>query len=667
MQDFLEWQSRLSLEDVFSSQEQLSYPSFIKYSSVESSTIANDEYLILTSLAHEKGRQVLCHCLGDDSKIITPAPYSLRTKINEYGGKPYWLFDNTLIFCNQADQCLYRQRFNGSEFDQPQRISARPQGGNTYMYSDVHYLGDDLFLAIVEYHEVAKGGAENTCFIAVLDAALPDQAPRPLVTGADFYSNLVASTDQSIAWVEWNHPAMPWDDNKLCVAQFDRASQTIDNIQQVHARHELNGASHCQLAFSEDDVLYFSVDFADASGADNYWNIYAYQANRISVVDGADQITKQHQEFGYPHWQYGDSRIVCLENGDMLAIGSDAKGDQLYLIKADSSECSLVYDNQSTLQHLCSDGAGNAMALETGMQSRQSLLKFNLHNGALKKTIIRRSKPYHLPVSTALEVTYPCRDGGKAHGFYYPPVNHDGEQAASDVKPPLLVMVHGGPTARAYGHFDIQKQFWCANGFAVFDVNHRGSSGYGREYRDALYGLWGERDTADIVDGIHWLVAEGLADTARVCIRGKSAGGYAVLRALTEYPDIFKAGACYYGIGNLATLAEITHKFEKYYTDRLINEAYEAANAKRNSSQYFLRSPINKIDQIKSAMIIFQGTEDKVVPPSVAHEVVQQLAAKHIPHDYIEYPEEGHGFRQVKNNIDAWSRELNFYRNTINQ
>jgi len=196
-------------------------------------------------------------------------------------------------------------------------------------------------------------------------------------------------------------------------------------------------------------------------------------------------------------------------------------------------------------------------------------------------------------------------------------------------------------------------------------INHRGSSGYGRQFRDSLYGEWGEGDASDIVDGILYLIEQKKVDPSRVCIRGKSAGGYAVLRALTEYPEVFRVGACYYGIGNLLTLAESTHKFEKHYTDRLIDEVFDAIFATSLESKFYQRSPINKMSQLKSAMILFQGSLDRVVPPSVAQEVVEVLKSAGIDHDYVEYPNEAHGFKRLENNIDAWQKELQFYQRIL--
>ena len=223
-------------------------------------------------------------------------------------------------------------------------------------------------------------------------------------------------------------------------------------------------------------------------------------------------------------------------------------------------------------------------------------------------------------------------------------------------------MVHGGPTGSASPAFAPLKQYFTTSGFAVFDVNHRGSTGFGRDYRQRLLGNWGEIDTSDIADGIQFLVDQGRADADAVFIRGGSAGGYAVLRALTEFPDLFRGGASYYGIGNLITLAEITHKFESRYTDQLIGEPYDPATASLPSSRYTQRSPSFFMDQIRCPVIVFQGLEDKVVPPALAEEIIATLKRNGVAHEYHAYEGEGHGFRQIETRIDSLKRELEFYQ-----
>lgn len=670
--DYLDWQSKLSLEDVFSNDEVVTYPSLLN-TKTDPDQVPNCQsfsYLHLTSLPEEKNRSVLVVVNGADSVCITPQPYSLRTKINEYGGKPYWYQDRELVFVNQSDQCLYSQHFDGQQFSSPRRISVKPDNTDIYMYSDVHSIGSDLYIAIIEQQQAGVDASLNQMFIGIIDASNPDQPPQRLTESADFYSNLVLDvTTKRVAWVQWAHPNMPWDHTQLFTALL--GYNNFIEIQEIIARPDLSGASYCQLFFSNNHKLFFSVDFSDANGADDFWNVYRW----CSVDKTSVPVTFSLCEFGYPHWQYGDRRIGQFDVNSIVAVGSEVEQDSLFLIDQETLAVTSVYQDNSVLQSLSANGQGLMLAIECGADKKPQLVSLRKSvdddqplsdaNYKFDKHVLKSGSAYSYPISKAQSISFATRDGQQAHGFFYAPVSHEHSSQDTDALPPLLVMVHGGPTARAYGYFDIQKQFWLSNGFAILDVNHRGSSGYGRAFRDSLYGDWGKTDANDIIDGISALSERGLIDKTRVCIRGKSAGGYAVLRAVTEYPDTFKAGACYYGIGNLATLAEITHKFEKHYTDRLIDEPYDKAFALTEKSKFYSRSPIYKISQIRSAMIIFQGREDKIVPPAVAHEVVSSLAANHVPYDYVEYADEGHGFRQRENNIDAWSKELAFYRKSL--
>jgi len=685
MTDYLQWQSDLSLEEVFAGSELFSYPTPL------SAEQTSKSFIYLTQLKEENSRSVLMNCvLGNDGlykrQCITPKPFNCRTNVNEYGGKPFWVFDKHIVFVNQADQCLYRQTIKSNEITQPECISCLA-GDQQYMYTDIHQLDQDNYLAIVESGNLLENHIENQSFLGLINSQKNDVPPVALVSGADFYCNLVVSHQRNlVAWVEWQHPTMPWDDNQLMIAEIvGAASQpSIDKSQPIDLGAP---ASVCQLLFADNDSLYFSADFSashasslSVSGAKlssskvsnsaNYWNIYCYEPSRKEL----QQVTQLQAEFGYPHWQYGDHRICQKDADSLLAVASYPEYDALYQIKL-SNHSTTKLTELVGLQSLASNYSLTNGSLTNKAAKAYSVLAVQQYNNRHSSIVEHRddtlesieitsarSQQYTGQISDAQHITFSTRDQQLAHGFYYAPAN---EHYQNDTPPPLLVMVHGGPTARAYGHFDLQKQFWTSRGFAIFDVNHRGSSGYGRRFRDGLYGQWGIVDTNDIVDGVQALIDQGLAAPKQICIRGKSAGGYAVLRALTEYPKLFCAGACYYGIGNLITLADTTHKFEKYYTDRLIGESYNAASAQKKESAYYQRSPINKVDKIASAMIIFQGMQDNIVPPEVAKEMVAALKIANLEHVYIEYQDEGHGFRQVNNNVDAWSRELAFYQHVF--
>ena len=680
MTDYLQWQSDLSLEQVFASGESFSYPSPLEN---------NHDFVYLTELKQEKSRRALMLCRVNDKdhngktysrESITPAPFNCQTKVNEYGGKPFWVSGDTIIFANQEDQCLYRQNLADGEAGLPLRISCKP-GQQRLMYTDVSQLDETYLIAVVESANLIDPDTENDSFLALINTNQVDEAPLILQSGADFYCNLVVDHQRKkIAWVEWRHPKMPWDSNQLMVADlvFENQQWGIQKTQSIDID---KSASTCQLLFANNGDLYFSADFSGvpnliANPSLNYWNIHCYSSANKTIK----QITHLEQEFGYPHWQYGDHRICQTDDDSLLAIASSPQQDTLYQISLIDHSMKVISKHKG-IQSLCSNYVSGAkkthstFAIQQNRDSQPNIVRF-AHDQAQKievEGVLQQN--YSGQISYAVHQSFTTQNQQTAYGFYYPPANErylsndnsNNHKSAPLKAAPLIVMVHGGPTARAYDYFDLQKQFWTSRGFGIFDVNHRGSSGYGRHFRDSLYGQWGVIDSSDIVDGVEDLISKGLAASDQVCIRGKSAGGYAVLRALTEYPDIFCAGACYYGIGNLITLAETTHKFEKYYTDRLIGESYDSSTAADSQSQFFQRSPINHVDRIKSGMIIFQGLQDNIVPPEVAKEMVAALKKAGLEHSYVEFENEGHGFRQVRNNIDAWSKELAFYRKILKE
>ncbi len=675
--DYLDWQSPLSLEEVFGKKTSFEYPSILNRDQTLFLERSNDDNrTIVTRLT--RGRDGNQHINKFDA--ITPAPFSLQTRVNEYGGKPYWVFDSSIVFANQVDQCLYRQELIGNDFSAPKRVSFLPDDQQTFMFTDVHQYCDSHYLAIIEVERSDVPHANNAMFIGAISDD-PDVPPYPLVEGANFYSNFVINPSQNrVAWVQWNHPNMPWDDTQLFSADVvqHHGRPVLKNVSQINVSGSGSvGASVCQLLFASDQRLFFSADYRlDGTQTDNdgeiskgshdYWNVHVFDFSNQELI----RVTSEYAEYGYPHWVYGDHRIVRLSNTEILTVVSEPCGDRIVKIDQQTLEARpfQMIDQPCTIQHLHSDGQGSCVFELLPFDESPSLVKFESSRSASEFELVRliEADTARVETSPAIHMTFADQDGVKAHGFYYMPVNSS-QQAITNAKalPPLLVMVHGGPTARAYGHFDLQKQFWTSRGFAILDVNHRGSSGYGREFRDALYGQWGEHDTNDIVSAINALIEQQKVDANRICIRGKSAGGYAVLRALTEYPDTFRAGACYYGIGNLVTLAEATHKFEKHYTDRLVDEVFNPTVANTPDSQFFQRSPINKMSQLNSAMIVFQGGLDRVVPPSVAQEIIGVLQDADVDHQYVEYPNEAHGFKRPENNIDAWQKELDFYRRVL--
>lgn len=641
MSSFLSWQSPIKLETIFA-KSSISYPSIYK-----------GKLYWLELLPNEQGRVVLMQ--QDESgnkRCITPDKVSLRTKVHEYGGNCYLIADDKQFFINAVDQSIYSQPL---DLAIPEKRVSPPQSKNSIgMYADMQFIEETQFLMAV--YEQTVPNKENKNTIVAIDVQQGTQTT--LLEGADFYASLRLSADgKQLAWVQWNHPNMPWNDTELWVADIQLNGSNVQLINKKVVLAEKD-ACVCQPLFALDGSLFFSVDYAKSKQDwQNYWNLHRYREGKISI------ITHGKQEFGSAHWVFGNSRLANIDEQHILAVYSEQGEDTLLSINTQTLEQKILLSGMTSIEQMATSvPEQKAVMLCATTKQSERLMSWS---DAQLTTVVAASKVMDDEnISIGQHISYSTTDNATAYAYFYLPKNQSYQIEQGEL-PPLLVMVHGGPTSRANNALDIQKQFWTSSGFAILDINHRGSTGYGREYRDALLNRWGEADAQDIIKGIEYVVQQGWVNEQQVCIRGKSAGGYAVLRALTEYPDIFKAGACYYGIGNLVTLAEITHKFEKHYTDILLGEEFVTAEKVDESSLYYQRSPLNFMQQIKSAMIIFQGMEDKVVPPALSQEVVKTLKKLGITHEYVEYPQEGHGFRKLETNVDALTKELNFFRRIL--
>jgi dipeptidyl aminopeptidase/acylaminoacyl peptidase len=336
------------------------------------------------------------------------------------------------------------------------------------------------------------------------------------------------------------------------------------------------------------------------------------------------------------------------------------KGEEsLAVINPDEKSLSVVDNRLSVFRSIKTDKDGRVFFIGASSKKLEAICSIDINSESKEVSVIKKSSKLKMQpedVSLPKNISYPTKDGQKAYAFLYLPKNSR-FSAPDNEKPPLLVIAHGGPTSSTCGSFSFLIQFWTSSGFAVIDINYRGSTGYGRRYRDALLNQWGLIDAEDVADGVRYLIRENIIDPEKVAVRGGSAGGYMVQRVMTRYPQIFKVGASYYGIGDLITLVEQTHKFESRYIDNLIG-----AKLPEGKSEYKNRSPINHLDKLKAPMIIFQGSEDKIVIPKCSQEVAEKLKEKGIKYDYIEYKGEQHGFRDKKSKVDSLMREYKFYR-----
>ena len=635
---FVDWEPAITPEDVFSDVIGLN----------EIQVVGKRTYW-LEMRPFEKGRCVVVQ-RDYDGKVtdITPAGFNVRTRVHEYGGGAYTVFKNVIYFVNFDDQRIYYQSKKSSEALPLTPLTNEDGSLGKYAALTVSPGGTKL-LFVYEKEYTAK---ENENFLAILDLnAKGISEPQITAEGCDFYADPVFSpTGKEVAWLQWDHPDMPWDSTELMMGTFE--GNALHAVKKV-----ADGGSICFPRFDRDSKLYYVKDkvVADETSSENWWNLYCY-------TDTVEQITSEQAEFGEPHWVFGQSNYDFLPDTQIIAKMVKDGSDYLAVIDPEKKSLSVVETGLSCYSNIRTDEQGRVFFVGASDKKTSAIFCLDIESKTLE--ILKKSSGIKMKsddISLPEFIFYPTKDGKHAYGHLYMPKNSR-YTAPEDDKPPLLVVAHGGPTGSAKGGFSATKQFWTSAGFAVIDVDYRGSTGYGRRYRDKLLSRLGVIDSEDVADAVRYLIKVGKVDGTKVAVRGGSAGGYIVQRVMTQYPDLFSVGASYYGIGNLVTLATQTHKFESRYTDNLVGAKLPAGE-----KEYKDRSPINHLDKLKAPMIIFQGTDDKIVTPECSRELVRTLKERGIRYEYVEYEGESHGFRIKKNNVDSLEREFAFYRSVFCQ
>lgn len=573
------------------------------------------------------GRYVIQRWRNGAVDEMLPAPFSARTRAHEYGGGAFAVDDGVLYFSNDRDQLLYRLAPGNS----PEVITPGTDGRYADVVVDRHR---HRLLCVCEDH---GAGGEPVNTIVAIDRE-GHREPRVLLSGQDFYAAPRLSPDgRQLAWLCWNHPDMPWDGTELWVADLGADGLPVNPRCVAGGREE----SVFQPLFAPDGTLYFVSD------RDNWWNLYRLRQGRVEA------LAPMEAEFGLPQWIFGMSTYAFDSAQRLVCAFNRAGAWRLAVLDTDMLRLEEIETPFSDISHVM---AGNGMAVFVGASPSLPASIVRLDLATRRYEILRASttdvpEVAYLSVPQALD--YPTTHGDTAHAWYYPPVNRD-FRAPENEKPPLLVLSHGGPTSAASQALSLRTQYWTSRGFAVLDVNYRGSTGYGRDYRHKLDGQWGLADVEDCLAGARGLVERGLADEHRLAIRGGSAGGYTTLCALT-FHQLFHAGAVYYGVSDLEALARDTHKFEAHYLDRLIG------SYPMRRDLYRERSPLHRVDRLSCPVIFFQGLEDKVVPPDQTEKMVNALRKRNIPVAYVPFEGEQHGFRRAENIQRALEAEFWFY------
>jgi dipeptidyl aminopeptidase/acylaminoacyl peptidase len=581
----------------------------------------------------EGGRGVACRWApGEGTQPLTPPEFDVRTRVHEYGGGALLATDDgTVFYSNLPDQRLWRQDRAGA----PRPLTPRPPTPAALRYADARLLpGDQVLVCVRESHlgdqvvnelvAVPAGGGE----------------PRVLATGRDFYAAPRPSPDgRRLAWLEWDHPRMPWDGTELYVA--DLAGGTLAGPPRLVAGGP-EESIFCP-AWSPDGTLHFA---SDRSG---WWNLYREQAE-----GEVHPLAPEQAEFGEAQWVFGMSTYAFLPDGRIACLYGRGPVRRLGLIAPGARRAVPVEMPFTDFSPPQLSAFGERLAVIAGSSRRPTAIVL-IDPDTATTEVVRSSRELDLDpryLSIPRPVEFPTGDGQTAHALYYPPANPDARAPDGEL-PPLAVTCHGGPTAGVTDRLKLGVQYLTSRGIAVADVDYRGSTGYGRAYREALKGRWGEVDTEDCVNVARHLAAVGEVDGDRLAISGGSAGGYTVLSALAFY-DLYHAGVSEAGLADLVSFVHDTHKFEARYLDQLIGPWPEAEELYRR------RSPLYAADRISCPVILIQGLDDPVVPPSQAEVMVRALAARGIPYAYLAFPGERHGLRRAENIERAVEAELYF-------
>lgn len=579
----------------------------------------------------EQGRGVVVAAEPDGRlRDLVPPGYSVRSAVNEYGGGAWTVLDRRLWFVNAADHAIY-----AVDEGSPVQLCGDDQDDFADLVADPPH---ERLLAVRERRE-ATGIAQ-----ALVAISLQGGKMTVLAEGEDFYSNPCPAPDgRRLAWLSWSSPHMPWDGTRLWLADLDPAGHP-HNARVVAGGHD---ESVFQPQWGPDGRLYFVSDREDR------WQLYALQALDAAAVH---PVYRPDGELGLPQWVFGMSTYGFADRASVLCAVCREGFWQVERVYLATGRSEVVAGDWVAIDHLSARPGEGATWLAASATRGNSVLRWR--DGAvraLRQTGLETLAPEQ--VSAARAIRFSTGQGDTAHGLYYPPVN-PAVTAPPDERPPLLVRCHGGPTGAADPGFDARIQFWTSRGFAVLDVNYRGSTGFGRAYRRKLYGQWGVSDTEDCCRGALWLAEQGLADPARLLISGSSAGGFTVLCALT-FHDTFAAGASYYGVADLDSLFANTHRFEAGYDRALVGDGED------RQARMQARSPLHHASQLRRPVVFFQGLRDRVVPPEQSQRMADALRAQGVPVALMTFADEGHGFRQAETLSRCIAAEYSFYARVL--
>ena len=643
------WDSPINSESIFESKKTISNLQAWK-----------DGLLFLITEPSEGNINVLMYSdTNSDTKRVSPKGFNIRSKIHEYGGRPFTADGDDIFYCNFNDQEIYSQSFLSASNTFSSPVAVTDSHGDKVRYADLSIdRKRNRLIAVREDHRFIKTSvdeAKNSLIALALNTVeLPTgtEAQTTLFEGSDFLSSPNISEDgENLAFTAWQHPNMPWDNTELIVAKIADEGHLYD-VQKVDGNGD---SSKTQPFFVTSKKLFF---LSDESG---YWNLRSCDLSFEQNDLKSENVYQIEADCCGPPWVTGKKNFSVINSCEVAISVVESCQWKLHLVNLEQKTEKIIHaqlgsldDIVSSEKHLFYLAADEKNYPGIYCESKKQL------TAAIKAPLIQPKIPACFNETIIAEpkhLTFQTDSGDQAFGIYYGPKNNR-LKLPLDTLPPVIINVHGGPTGTALAAFNPMHQFWTSRGFAVFDLNHRGSTGYGRAFRKKLYGQWGINDVRDTINAVEHLVKHDLANADQVAIRGGSAGGYLVLACLAD-SDLFSAGVSYYGIADLELLTKDTHKFESRYLERLIGPYPDKIELYKN------RSPINKLQNISAPVLILQGKLDKIVPPNQAEMLYTRLIKRNSETQILCFDDEGHGFRKPGNQIKALNSELAFYEENL--
>lgn len=619
--------------------KRLAYPTFV----------GTDAIAWLEARPEESGRQTIVLRAADGSRRdLVPAPFNARTRVHEYGGLPFVFAGASLVFSNDADKALYRVDDVLGTPTEPTRLTTDDfvHGGKIRIGEPIHDPARNRLIAIGEVHTGARY-PEN----GIVSIDLATGAVDWLIQGHDFFSSLALSpSGAALAFLTWDHPHMPWDAATVRVADL-----AVDGaLKRSRAIAGGPSGSAFQPTYSPSGELHFALESATFA-----WSIHRLRTGNLEVVHASED------EWGAPLWNLGTTLFGFSAKQTIVgAIMRDGRG---HLVDLDVSKVKATLTERGDFGHIgqLQTQPGRGAVFTTGWAGSGTAL-YLAEPGKAPEKLVDAFADVTSPgadgppilgeadISVAEAITFYTTDDDVAHGYFYAPASSTFEPADAS-PPPLIVLAHGGPTGCTSPTLSLTIQQYTTRGYAVLDVNYRGSNGFGRAYREKLRGRWGDADVDDCVRGALALASAGKVDRKRLFIRGGSAGGFVVLMAVCKHPDVFAAASCLYGISDPRSCGADTHKFESQYDRFLFGD--EAARERAFEE----RAPLLLADRIRTPVIFFQGLEDKAVPPAQTEQLFRALEKNGVRTEYHPYEGEQHGFRRAETVRDVATRELAWF------